>query len=489
MINPWFGISFVLIVLISLMAGLRWYKRRYSPHPELLRKLLHISMGLVALTFPWLFHERWPVLLLAAVTIPLMVALRRSARLKAQLGGVIDGVKREESLGEIYFPVGIAGLFILSGGEPLRYTIPILLLTLADAVAALIGVYYGRTHYTTAEGYKSAEGSLAFFIVAFFSAHVPLLLFSQVGRTETLLIALILGLLLMIIEAVAWLGLDNLFIPIGGFLLLNTFLEMSAGVLLGRLLLTLALVGFVLLWRNYANLHDDALLGAALVGYLSWTLADWRWFVGPLIVFISHVRLSSGLSWPMLFRLDKIRKQIVTSDNTTSQPLRYNIYGVISVASGGMFWLLLARLLNRPELFYPYTVTFAIQLAILTMVAARHTLVQPPADTSSSPLETTLGFAGNNPKPLTLVSAGVLRGWLWLFIPFMLIQGLIPQNIILAGLALPVVLIAVIAFYHFQQPAQGYYPNDSIRWLRQASCAILGSLIGLVPVYLLYTSI
>jgi phytol kinase len=375
-----------------------------------------------------------------------MWLLRHVRPLKAHLGGVVDAVERPESLGEVYFPLGIAGLYLLSEGDPLLYSIPILLLALADALAALIGIRYGQLHYTTAEGYKSVEGSLAFFVTAFFSVHLPLLLLSETGRLETLLIALILGLLMMLVEAVAWRGLDNLFIPILGFLLLHSLLSMSPGQLTGRLILTLLLVSFTLLWRNHANLQDSALLGAALIGYLSWTLADWRWFVIPLIVFISHLRLSSGLSSP----------------KPEARP--YNIYAVLSVASGGMLWLFLFQGLARAELFYPFTLAFAAQLAILVLATLKQ---------SQSPR-----------PPLMLLSLSIMQGWLFLFGPFILIAGPTPLIIIYSLVALPGVGLAVLAFYYLQ-PASSHYPADSGRWLRQASCALLGSLIGLVPLYLL----
>ena len=40
-INPWFGIGIVLTILGGLMSGLRLYKKKRSPHPEVVRKLLH----------------------------------------------------------------------------------------------------------------------------------------------------------------------------------------------------------------------------------------------------------------------------------------------------------------------------------------------------------------------------------------------------------------------------------------------------------------
>ena len=65
--NPWLGIAMVLSVLIGLVGALAFWRRLAEPHVEVTRKLLHIGMGLVALTFPWLFTEFWPIVVLAVI--------------------------------------------------------------------------------------------------------------------------------------------------------------------------------------------------------------------------------------------------------------------------------------------------------------------------------------------------------------------------------------------------------------------------------------
>jgi len=219
--TAWLGIGFVLIMLIATLMLLRRARQRYNLHPELVRKLLHIGMGLTTLTFPWLFSQTWPVLVLAAITVPSLLLLRRSKWMQSHFGGVIDGVDRNSSLGEIYFPLGVAGVFILSGGDPLSFGIPILLLTLADALAALIGLRYGRTQYTSTQGYKSVEGSLAFLGVAFVSIWMPLTFFSPFDALQSALIAVVLAFLVTLVEAVSCRGFDNLSVPVSSLLLLN----------------------------------------------------------------------------------------------------------------------------------------------------------------------------------------------------------------------------------------------------------------------------
>jgi phytol kinase len=252
MVNPWLGMALVVAVFAGLMGGLRAYRRRRSPDGEVVRKLLHAGMGLVMLALPWLFRTAWPVLLLAGVCVAGLSALRRSVGMQHCFGGVIDGVART-SLGEIYFPLGVGLVFLLSGGDPLRFCVPVLILALADPAAALIGSRYGHTRYATVGGAKSAEGSVAFFIVALLSTQITLLLFTETGRAETILVSLTLALAATLLEAVTGWGFDNLFVPVGGFAVLSGLIELDGSALVTRLALTvLSVAVFVLVcrWRS-----------------------------------------------------------------------------------------------------------------------------------------------------------------------------------------------------------------------------------------------
>ena len=81
------------------------------------------------------------------------------------MGAVAHRVERA-TFGELYFPLSVAWLFWLTcGDDPLLFVIPILMLTLADAAAAVVGARYGLTPYIGAG--KSLEGSAAFAVVAF----------------------------------------------------------------------------------------------------------------------------------------------------------------------------------------------------------------------------------------------------------------------------------------------------------------------------------
>lgn len=440
--SPWLGIGSVLAILGGLMTSLRFYQRRFSPHPELVRKYLHIGMGCVTLSFPWVFQSQWPVILLAILAISLLLAVKFIKPFNQQLGSVTHGVSRE-SLGEIYFPVSVALVFSLSQGNPILFGIPILILTLADALAALIGLQYGLHPFTTSEGVKSAEGSFAFFSIAFLSTHIPLLLFTQVGRTETLLISITLGLLVMLLEAIAWRGLDNLFIPIGGFILLKSLLEMDVTSLSARLVATLILVVFTLSWRKRTTLNDSATLGAAFVGYLSWTIGGWQWLIFPLILLISY---SLWYPWKSYY---------VERSHT--------IYAVISVAFTGTLWLFLSQTFHAANFFYPYTLAFAANLAIIDIAV--------PHNCSESPQR-------------QCVSLAILKGWVLIYLPFLAIQGFSTLAFIQSLIALPAIVIMAIAFLRVQATLHPN-PNAVPMWVSRAGIVTLGSLLSLIPPLLL----
>jgi phytol kinase len=137
------------------------------------------------------------------------------------------------------------------------YVVSILVVSVADTSAALIGAAYGRHHFRGALGGKTVEGSTAFFLTSFLCVHVPLILWTDAGGPESLLIGLNLALILMLAEAVARRGTDNLLLPVLTLVLLNVFLEMPALDLIVHLLAILCLSLLGSLWRFRSVLFRD----------------------------------------------------------------------------------------------------------------------------------------------------------------------------------------------------------------------------------------
>jgi phytol kinase len=438
--TPWLAIALLMAAFLVLIATLAIYQRFASPNPESVRKLLHVVSGLLTLTFPFIFVDRWPVLLLTGASASLIAAMKWLRPVRARIGRVVGGEDRE-TLGEIYFPIAVAIVFSLVRGEQLPamlFCIPILVLTLADATGALIGIRYGRSRYVGAA--KSLEGSMAFAIVAFFCIDVPLTLWSDVGRVETLLMASTLALLVMLLEGAAWRGLDNLFVPLGVFFVLRTWWHFDIDALLARFIVTLLLVAVVVLLRKRSTLEDDALLAGAFLCYVTWALLGWRWLVPPAIAF-------AGYAW-MSPRTDANSQRI------------HDVPAVLSVWAFAVYWLTLAHATGERGLLHPFTLVFAAHLAIFG--ASR--------------------MAGDFPhRPLArIIAEAIVKSWVMFFVPFVLIAGVSLATGILALAAIIAIAVGVLLFARMEA-SRATLRNTSLdvsRWIRQAASAGIASVIG-----------
>jgi phytol kinase len=427
----------VVLALLGLLAGLRLLRQRIVLHPELARKLSHLGFGLIALTFPWIFHSALPVMVVSAIAIVSLLAMRYVPVLRASVGEAVHGVDRS-SLGDLYFPVAVSGLFLLAKGDWVLYTLPLLTLTLADAVAALIGVSYGRFKYDGAEGRKSLEGSLAFFLVAFLAIHVPLLLFTRTGRAESLLIGLTFGALVTLLEAVAWRGLDNLFIPFGGFLLLRVFLALDAPALIARLIVTSAMLLVVLTLRRRRTLTDSAALAGVLVGFVAWSVGGWQWVVPPLILVGLYT-----IVWPR---------------NRQVRDRPHDMVAVFSVTSTGLLWLLLSVVFARPAFYYPYTLAFAANLCFIGITWFRD--------------------YRRGASAVRAVAATAWTAWLVFLLPYVVVGSMTRSILIDAVLAI-VPLVIAGAMFVLAVPNVRNRTNIEFPWARQAMLGLGASALGL----------
>lgn len=218
MMNPWVGILLVSAILVGSMMALKCYSGRCNVAPELLRKCLHMGMGIVTLGFPWLFSTVWPVAVLALVSVLWLWSVQWCRPLQQYAGGVTDGVLRH-TCGELYFPVAIALVFWWSQGNVLLYVIPVLVLTFADALAAVVGLRHGTHRYQIGQSTKSWEGSATFFCIALCAVFFSLMLTgTSVGKA--LFIAITTALPVTFIEAVSHSGWDNLSVPLSTLALL-----------------------------------------------------------------------------------------------------------------------------------------------------------------------------------------------------------------------------------------------------------------------------
>jgi len=432
----------VLLVLAlagALLGVLRLYQLRGKPPPppELVRKLFHIGGGIIGLSLPWLFDSLVPVLVLAATITAAFATMRIVRRLRRGLGQVLLGVDRR-TVGEFCYIASIALLFWLSQGDKLLYSVPLLILALADAFAALIGEEYGKLPLHMWKERKSYEGAVAFLLTAYFCVHVPVLLWGNTGRLESLMIAFDVSVMVMMAEVAAWRGLDNIIVPIWGYMLLKSLLRMDAVDLASHLAFLLALALFMRFWRNRTTLGDDALFGATLWGYVVWAVGGWRWVVPPLIQLMIYATIT------VKSPLDPLRM------------FRFPI--VLANIGGSIFWLLGYRQSEESVLLLPFAACFGSNVAIIALV--RHKMVAPELHWRQA------------------VSANVAKGMLVIVPSVLVLDRFTASTLLDLAFGLIAVYAATVLFYRLQ-PGLSSFPVDAGRWIRQALVVAAASVLAL----------
>lgn len=271
----WLSILCVILLLGLAICVLKIAEKKTNINAEMKRKLFHMSMGIVMLIFPYIFKSAFSVFILGIFAL-IILSILKYTKLRENLGTILYSVKRE-SLGEIFFVISVFLIFYLSNGDKILYSIPILILTFADSAAALIGKNYGKKDLAKLnEDSKSIEGSFAFFIVAFILCLVPLLLFTEVGREETLIISAIVGFNVALIEMISHTGNDNILIPLTTFALLITHINLELGALrinlliLGIIFILVIIANRVKIWSKLALIQ--AIVARIFNSYILWIL-------------------------------------------------------------------------------------------------------------------------------------------------------------------------------------------------------------------------
>ncbi len=286
--REWLSVGGVMLALLAGLPLLRMIVARCGGSAEVSRKSVHVLMGTICVTFPWIFDSPLPVWILAGLaTIPL-AAVRMIPSLRSGVGATLHGISRP-SYGEVLFAPAVAVVFHYSGGDPFLHGIPIGILTIADAASALGGTRWGKRRYVCGGGFKSVEGSLIFLLTAFLCGFLPLWLGGRTEMIHAFWIALTLSTLAMMAEGISDQGFDNLVIPVFSVFVLERLLDLENGSLIGRFAVLVALLSLVLTGSRWSTLNGGALLGSALLGYGCAVLAGWHFALPPAAVFVCHV--------------------------------------------------------------------------------------------------------------------------------------------------------------------------------------------------------
>lgn len=221
MSGTWIAVLTPPLLMVPAMGMLSRLTRSVRPvDGEISRKVLHMSLGTAGLFFPLFLVDSWMVLLSACLVVGWMAAVRHIPALQLRFGGALHAIQRKSG-GEFYFAAALGFLLLTSAASPVFYVVPLLILTFADAIAALAGRRFPLGRLGGPAQGKTALGCVAFVVTAFACCSITLAWLSNLQLTEIMGISLLVAMLSGITEAVSRGGSDNLTVPVAAWLTLH----------------------------------------------------------------------------------------------------------------------------------------------------------------------------------------------------------------------------------------------------------------------------
>lgn len=202
-------ILYALFITVAIFISNMFFKSQIQLSKEIERKIGHIGFGVIALSAPFVFIHKWQFIVVIAYLLIWFYLIRKLPLFRGGLYDVVHLTSRP-TIGDLLFPISVVGLWLLmSPNDVSYYIVSVLVMSLADSGASLIGKLYPYGVYKVAKSTKSMSGSFVFFIITiviftFFKSDIPL-----TGSQFVLL-----AIATTIAEAVSGYGLDNMTIPL-----------------------------------------------------------------------------------------------------------------------------------------------------------------------------------------------------------------------------------------------------------------------------------
>lgn len=197
-----FIITILVVLIVLLISEFLW--RKVNLHEEFSRKFVHITIG--SFVAFWPFYLSWNEIGLLSIAFLLVVLTSK----KLKIFRAIHSVQRP-TWGEIFFAVAV-GLITLITHNKWIFMTALLQMSLADGLAAIIGIRFGqKSVYSIIGNTKSVVGTLTFFITSL----LIMIIYSENVDNSFLTLYLVgISLAATVIENVAALGMDNVLVPL-----------------------------------------------------------------------------------------------------------------------------------------------------------------------------------------------------------------------------------------------------------------------------------
>jgi phytol kinase len=190
----WLILTIILVFLVLVLNEIIWRKRR--THSEFSRKFVHVTVGCFVAFWPFFLSLAFLLVVLASKFLHLFNA--------------IHSVQRP-TWGEVCFALSV-GFVAVATHSKWIYMASLLQMGLADGMAAIVGVQFGKSNNYSFFGHtKSVLGTSTFFVCSL----IILMVYTHFsGNHLSVLLITGLALLASLLENASVQGLDNLTVPL-----------------------------------------------------------------------------------------------------------------------------------------------------------------------------------------------------------------------------------------------------------------------------------
>ena len=193
----------VVAVFILLVASEYWWRTHHA-HSELSRKFVHITVG--SFVAFWPLFLGWGEIQLLSIAFFAVVSLSKYLHVFRAIHSV-----QRPTWGELYFALAVGSVTLITHNKWI-YMAAILQMSLADGLAAIVGVRYGmRGAYKVFGHTKTVIGSVTFLVVAV----LILVVYQHMSGVRISSFDIVsLAVFATFIENCGIAGLDNLLVPV-----------------------------------------------------------------------------------------------------------------------------------------------------------------------------------------------------------------------------------------------------------------------------------
>jgi len=266
---------FFFILLIALIGAAEVLRNWLRGSQEFTRKFVHMATGALIAMSAYFIQNKWPMVVLGLV----FALVNYLAIEHGWLKGMHHTHRR--TYGTVFYPLSFVVLVLLLWGHHrLVFVCAILIMALADAMAAIVGENLKQPRmFHVGFDRKSIQGSGTMFLVSMLIVFIALILANpQANVLVPLWTAVVVALFATACEMVSYQGSDNLTVPLGSALVLHYMLSHSPhdGMIftLGMLLaLVVALLSYRAQFLTISGTVAVFLLGSVIFGIGRWTFS------------------------------------------------------------------------------------------------------------------------------------------------------------------------------------------------------------------------